>query len=310
MGHVFVSSTAQTDQDERVLRPAAGVTEHPGECVRSFESGDDSFQPADTLKSIQRLIIGGRLVADPPAVLEPAVLGTNTGVVQSGRDRMGRQHLPIFILKQVAQTPMQDAGLSRRESGTMMAGPNTLTARLDSDQLDFGIIQEAGKETDRIGAAADACHRCGRKPAIALQHLARAPSSQSHEIAFLAALNKPDMGKRMTKLVRVHAAGICGSDRELYQGNRPEGYVRYPLTPGHEWSGTVAEVGPGVPDSLVGRKVVGEGFRNCQVCDRCHEGETTLCSAGYEETGFTLPGAMATTLTLPAPGCAATSSMV
>ncbi|WP_028800955.1 zinc-dependent alcohol dehydrogenase [Streptomyces sp. 142MFCol3.1] len=101
-------------------------------------------------------------------------------------------------------------------------------------------------------------------------------------------------------LVRVHAVGICGSDREVYQGNRPEGYVRYPLTPGHEWSGTVQEVGDGVPASLVGRKVVGEGFRNCQVCDRCHAGETTLCTAGYEETGFTEPGAMAATLTLPA----------
>ncbi|MFG2512824.1 zinc-binding dehydrogenase [Streptomyces sp. NPDC048584] len=101
-------------------------------------------------------------------------------------------------------------------------------------------------------------------------------------------------------LVRVHAAGICGSDREVYQGNRPEGYVRYPLVPGHEWSGTVERVGAGVPQALAGRKVVGEGFRNCQVCDRCHAGETTLCSAGYEETGFTRPGAMAATLTLPA----------
>ncbi|WP_338696176.1 alcohol dehydrogenase catalytic domain-containing protein [Streptomyces sp. Q6] len=100
--------------------------------------------------------------------------------------------------------------------------------------------------------------------------------------------------------VRVHAVGICGSDREVYQGNRPEGYVRYPLTPGHEWSGVVDAVGEGVPESLLGRKVVGEGFRNCQVCDRCHAGETTLCTAGYEETGFTQPGAMAATLTLPA----------
>lgn len=100
--------------------------------------------------------------------------------------------------------------------------------------------------------------------------------------------------------VRVAAVGICGSDREVFQGNRPEGYVRYPVTPGHEWSGTVAAVGEGVNTALVGRKVVGEGFRNCQVCDRCHAGETTLCGAGYEETGFTHPGAMAPTLTLPA----------
>ncbi|MGI5140319.1 MULTISPECIES: zinc-dependent alcohol dehydrogenase [unclassified Streptomyces] len=101
-------------------------------------------------------------------------------------------------------------------------------------------------------------------------------------------------------LVRVHAVGICGSDREVFQGNRPEGYVRYPLVPGHEWSGTVEAVGAGVPEALVGRATVGEGFRNCQVCDRCHAGETTLCTSGYEETGFTQPGAMAATLTLPA----------
>jgi len=101
-------------------------------------------------------------------------------------------------------------------------------------------------------------------------------------------------------LVRVHAVGVCGSDREIHQGTRPNGYVRYPVTPGHEWSGTVEAVGPGAPDALVGRKVVGEGFRNCGMCDRCRTGETTLCTAGYAETGFTLPGAMAPTLTLPA----------
>lgn len=100
--------------------------------------------------------------------------------------------------------------------------------------------------------------------------------------------------------VRVHAVGVCGSDRELYRGTRPADYVRYPVIPGHEWSGTVDDVGDGVPAALVGRKVVGEGFRNCQMCERCHEGESTLCTAGYDETGFTVPGAMAPTLTLPA----------
>ncbi|MEV0603052.1 alcohol dehydrogenase catalytic domain-containing protein [Streptomyces sp. NPDC050315] len=100
--------------------------------------------------------------------------------------------------------------------------------------------------------------------------------------------------------IRVHASGVCGSDRELYQGTRPAGYVWYPVIPGHEWSGTVEAVGAGVPEALLGRKTVGEGFRNCQVCARCHAGETTLCTAGYEETGFTQPGAMADTLVLPA----------
>lgn len=101
-------------------------------------------------------------------------------------------------------------------------------------------------------------------------------------------------------LVRVAAAGVCGSDRELWHGTRAEGYVRYPVTPGHEWSGTVEAVGEGADPALVDRKVVGEGFRNCRVCERCRAGETSLCTAGYDETGFTRPGAFADRLLVPA----------
>lgn len=100
--------------------------------------------------------------------------------------------------------------------------------------------------------------------------------------------------------VAVYAAGVCASDREVYAGTRAEGYVRYPVVPGHEWSGTVEAVGPGADPALVGRKVVGEGFRACLVCDRCREGATSLCTGGYDETGFTRPGAFADFLVLPA----------
>jgi len=100
--------------------------------------------------------------------------------------------------------------------------------------------------------------------------------------------------------VAVHAAGICASDREVYDGTRPADYVRYPVTPGHEWSGTVDAVGEGVDPQLTGRKTVAEGFRACLRCERCREGETSLCTSGYDETGFTRPGAFADSLVLPA----------
>ena len=53
-------------------------------------------------------------------------------------------------------------------------------------------------------------------------------------------------------LLRVEACGICGSDVEQYHGLLP---VRFPLVPGHEWSGTVTELGDGVTD-LATRDVV------------------------------------------------------
>ncbi len=101
-------------------------------------------------------------------------------------------------------------------------------------------------------------------------------------------------------LVRVAYSGICGSDREVFAGHRPEGFVRYPVVPGHEWSGTVAGTGADVDPDLVGRPVVGEGFRDCLVCPSCRAGETNLCTDEYDETGFTRAGAWADHLTLPA----------
>src|ERR687887_664382 len=64
-------------------------------------------------------------------------------------------------------------------------------------------------------------------------------------------------------LVRVAAAGICGSDVEVLDGTRPRPYVRYPIIPGHEWAGTVESVGPGVENVDEGAVVVAEGFRAC-----------------------------------------------
>jgi 2-desacetyl-2-hydroxyethyl bacteriochlorophyllide A dehydrogenase len=101
-------------------------------------------------------------------------------------------------------------------------------------------------------------------------------------------------------LVRVGAAGICGSDVEILEGRRPAPYVRYPIIPGHEWAGTVEAVGAGVDDIAEGAVVVAEGFRSCGDCARCREGRTNLCSAGYAETGFTHPGAFADFLCVPA----------
>ncbi|HEU5472247.1 MAG TPA: alcohol dehydrogenase catalytic domain-containing protein [Actinophytocola sp.] len=101
-------------------------------------------------------------------------------------------------------------------------------------------------------------------------------------------------------LVRVAYAGICGSDREVLAGSRPAAFVRYPVVPGHEWSGTVEAVGDGTDPGLVGKPVVGENIRACGRCPACRRGDGNLCSADYDETGFTRPGAWADQLIVPA----------
>ena len=58
-------------------------------------------------------------------------------------------------------------------------------------------------------------------------------------------------------LVRSRNVGICHSDFELYEG-RYIIPVSYPIIPGHEWSGEVAEVGQAVTSLQAGDRVVGE----------------------------------------------------
>jgi 2-desacetyl-2-hydroxyethyl bacteriochlorophyllide A dehydrogenase len=58
-------------------------------------------------------------------------------------------------------------------------------------------------------------------------------------------------------LVRSRNVGICHSDFELYEG-RYIIPVSYPIIPGHEWSGEVAEVGHDVTNLRPGDRVVGE----------------------------------------------------
>jgi 2-desacetyl-2-hydroxyethyl bacteriochlorophyllide A dehydrogenase len=101
-------------------------------------------------------------------------------------------------------------------------------------------------------------------------------------------------------LVRVAAAGICGSDVDVLEGTRPPRYVRYPIIPGHEWAGTVEAVGAAVEDVDEGAAVVAEGFRACGDCARCREGMTNLCELDYAETGFTHAGAFAELVCVPA----------
>jgi 2-desacetyl-2-hydroxyethyl bacteriochlorophyllide A dehydrogenase len=93
--------------------------------------------------------------------------------------------------------------------------------------------------------------------------------------------------------------GVCGTDLELLDGVVDPAYVRYPLVPGHEWSGVIEAVGPGVTALTPGQPVIAEGIIPDRVCAQCAAGNTNLCLT-YDEIGFTRAGAAADQLLLPA----------
>lgn len=94
---------------------------------------------------------------------------------------------------------------------------------------------------------------------------------------------KPKVGPTDV-LARVRYVGICGTDLAIIKGELSlvkEGLIRYPITPGHEWAGVVAEVGENVSEFAPGDLVVGDASVGCGACSDCMRGNYHLCKDGY-----------------------------
>ncbi|MBI3454182.1 MAG: alcohol dehydrogenase catalytic domain-containing protein [Candidatus Rokubacteria bacterium] len=98
-------------------------------------------------------------------------------------------------------------------------------------------------------------------------------------------------------LVRVAAAGICGSELEAFVSRSPRRPP--PLIMGHEFCGQVSAVGPGVADLRPGDRVVMNSLISCGACESCREGRPHLCPR-REVFGMRRPGGWAELTTVPA----------
>jgi (R,R)-butanediol dehydrogenase/meso-butanediol dehydrogenase/diacetyl reductase len=75
-------------------------------------------------------------------------------------------------------------------------------------------------------------------------------------------------------VLRVRACGICGTDLHFYHGDLP---AMASLSPGHEFSGEVVELGDGVEGFAEGERVAVEPIIRCGRCTYCQTGQYQLC---------------------------------
>ncbi|GAA1035349.1 2,3-butanediol dehydrogenase [Virgisporangium ochraceum] len=108
-------------------------------------------------------------------------------------------------------------------------------------------------------------------------------------------------------LVRVGAAGVCGSDAAEYRhtptlvpgdGTR----ATTPVVLGHEFAGEVVAVGAGVDPGRIGELVACGAGISCGDCAACRRGRTNLC-VRYHTIGFHRDGGLADHVTAPAGIC-------
>ena len=95
----------------------------------------------------------------------------------------------------------------------------------------------------------------------------------------------------------VTACGICGTDAHFVAGGFPG--MTWPLTPGHEIAGTIAELGSGVEGFEVGDRVAVGWFGGCCYhCDECRKGHFIHCENG-KVPSYQSPGGYAESVTVP-----------
>lgn len=101
-------------------------------------------------------------------------------------------------------------------------------------------------------------------------------------------------------LIRIHKTSLCGTDLHIYDWDLwAQGFVKAPLTVGHEFYGVVEEIGSEVKGLKPRDRVSGEGHITCGHCRNCRAGRRHLCrnSLGI---GTQRDGCFAEYLSMPA----------
>jgi L-iditol 2-dehydrogenase len=78
-------------------------------------------------------------------------------------------------------------------------------------------------------------------------------------------------------LIRVGAAGLCGSDANAYLYEEAYEFVPLPRIMGHEYAGTVVEVGSDVTGVAEGDRVVERPVHECGHCFQCRNDQENVC---------------------------------
>jgi D-arabinitol dehydrogenase (NADP+) len=104
----------------------------------------------------------------------------------------------------------------------------------------------------------------------------------------------PSIGPRDV-LIRVKAAGICGTDVHIYEG---EYFSEFPLIPGHEFSGVVEDIGNAVTTVAVGERVTADPNIGCGKCYFCKINQQNQCE-NLGAVGVTRDGAFAEYVVIP-----------
>ncbi|MHC4266219.1 MAG: alcohol dehydrogenase catalytic domain-containing protein, partial [Planctomycetota bacterium] len=84
-------------------------------------------------------------------------------------------------------------------------------------------------------------------------------------------------------VIKIKSCGFCATDYKAIKGIRKN--VKFPIIVGHEPSGIVHQVGPGVEQFKVGDEVIVQPLGHCGLCKHCRTGNTHYCENAFVTGG-------------------------
>lgn len=101
-------------------------------------------------------------------------------------------------------------------------------------------------------------------------------------------------------LIKIKKAAICGTDLHIYKWDEwAQQTIKTPVIIGHEYMGTVVEVGSEVDRVKIGERVTVEGHISCGFCRNCRRGRQNICDNTIG-IGVTRNGGFAEFISVPA----------
>ncbi|KAH3670515.1 hypothetical protein OGAPHI_001030 [Ogataea philodendri] len=153
---VLVSSSRNVDDDVLVLGHGLGLLQSSVDGMRRLERRNDTLVLRKQTEPFQGLRVGSSNKLHTAQVLPGRKLGSNTRIVQSGRNRVSVVDLAVRVLQNVRLDSVENTRLSGSQRGRVSVCVQSVSSSLDSQKLDAAVFLERREHTGGVRASTNA----------------------------------------------------------------------------------------------------------------------------------------------------------
>src|SRR6476660_9681357 len=132
------------------FRFLGGDFRHLGQSMRRFQRRNDPFKLAAELKGFDGFIVGGGKKLHASHIIEPGVLRSDAGIIETSRDRVCLLDLSVIVHKQISTVAVQYTRAPAGNRGGVFPALESVTGCFNAIDFDGSLIKERMKESHGV----------------------------------------------------------------------------------------------------------------------------------------------------------------